>query len=78
MSFRKAIILIAVVLATLPASLSAVQAAENDQASAIAGDIPTLEQVTVVGTAENMISGSSELTRDVLQALPKKNSSITR
>jgi len=34
-------------------------------------------QVTVVGIAENLISGSSELPSDILRALPKKNSSIT-
>lgn len=36
-----------------------------------------MEQVTVIGTTEKPASGSSVLTNDVLQALPKKNSSIT-
>ncbi len=41
------------------------------------GEIPTLEQVTVTGQAENSLSGKSELAGDTLHQLPKKNSSIT-
>ncbi len=77
MAFRKAIILAAVVVATLPTSLSAVETADNGQLAAPSGKIPTLGQVTVVGTTENLLSGSSELTSNVLHSLPKKNSSIT-
>ncbi len=37
----------------------------------------TLETVTVIGQAEDILSGKSELSQDVLQSLPKKNSSLT-
>ncbi len=40
-------------------------------------DIPTLKQVTVVGQAEDLLTGSSELAGDYLHQLPKKNSSLT-
>jgi hypothetical protein len=39
--------------------------------------VPTLEQITVVGQAGDLISGKSELTGELLQSLPKKNSSIS-
>ncbi len=61
----------------LPATLSAAETADNWPLPATTGSIPTLQQVTVVGTAEDQTSGSSELANDVLQSLPKKNSSIT-
>ena len=64
-------------MTTLPTCSSAVETVDNGQSSASSGSIPTMGQVTVVGTTENLISGSSELTSDVLQALPKKNSNIT-
>jgi hypothetical protein len=40
-------------------------------------DIPTLKQVTVVGQAEDQISGKSELAGETLHQLPKKNNSLT-
>ena len=39
-------------------------------------EIPTMDQVTVVGQAEDVLSGQSQLSEDVLQSLPKKNSSL--
>lgn len=40
-------------------------------------EIPVLKQVTVVGQAEDHISGRSELDGETLHQLPKKNSSLT-
>ncbi len=45
--------------------------------SATTTAVPTLAPVTVVGVAAEGIDGRSELTGDVLPALPQKNSSIT-
>jgi len=39
--------------------------------------IPTLEQVTVVGQAEDLLTGKSELSGERLQQLPKKNSNLS-
>lgn len=39
--------------------------------------MPTLEQVTVVGQAEDLLTGSSQLSGETLQQLPRKNSSLT-
>ncbi len=39
--------------------------------------VPTLQQVTVVGQAEDLLTGSSQLPGETLQQLPKKNSSLT-
>ena len=78
MSFRKAIILVAMAMTILSTHLNAEENADTEQQPAVlSGGIPTMGQVTVVGAAENLVSGSSILTSDVLQALPKKNSSIT-
>lgn len=48
------------------------QAATPDAAE----DIPTLKQVTVVGQAEDALTGSNTLKRELLEHLPAKNGSI--
>ncbi|MBW2689342.1 MAG: TonB-dependent receptor plug domain-containing protein, partial [Deltaproteobacteria bacterium] len=86
MSYRFATTLTILLLATLPAfaftadtSSSKETAVEQEVASVenTSEDIPTLDQVTVVGQAEDQITGKSELAGDILHQLPKKNSSIT-
>ena len=52
-------------------SVPAHSAEDND-----ADEVPTLEQVTVVGHVEAPLTGSNKLNRDLLDALPAKNGSI--
>ncbi|MDH3393869.1 MAG: TonB-dependent receptor, partial [Desulfobulbaceae bacterium] len=84
MSFRTATTLVVIMLTTLPTLTLAAEpgtsgAAGVEQAVApdAANDIPTLKQVTVVGQAEDLITGKSELSGESLHQLPKKNSSLT-
>ena len=52
--------------------------AQDEPATETAAEsIPTLKQVTVVGQAEDLLTGRSELSGEVLQHLPQKNSSLT-
>jgi hypothetical protein len=61
-----------IILLLTSISLPAHSAEDNDE-----DKVPTLEQVTVVGEAENQFSGISELAGETLHQLPKKNSSLT-
>ncbi len=52
-------------------------APETPAAEILPQGVPTLEQVTVVGQAEDLLTGSSKLAGEALQQLPRKNSSLT-
>ncbi len=72
--FREAI-LITCLLAISPAVLPAADGSTNELL-VDNSQIPTLEQITVVGKTEDQVSGQSQLSSETLQSLPKKNSSI--
>ena len=83
MSFRTATILVVIILTTLPIlalaaepSASGTTGAEQAVAPDAAEAIPTLKQVTVVGQAEDVLTGSNTLDREQLERLPAKNGSI--
>ena len=61
-----------IILLLTSISLPAHSAEDNDE-----DKVPTLEQVTVVGQAEDQLSGSNTLDRKQLDILPAKNSSIS-
>jgi hypothetical protein len=76
------LLLILATFTSVPAAIAAEETGvKQGNAPAVAVDnagvIPTLEQVTVTGQAENSLSGKSELAGDALHQLPKKNSSLT-
>ncbi|MGK2904890.1 MAG: TonB-dependent receptor plug domain-containing protein [Desulfuromonadales bacterium] len=86
MNFRITTILVVLLLTSLPGLLLAAEAGPPEEArveqgvapaATLHGDIPTLEQITVVGQAEDLLTGSSKLSGDTLQQLPRKNSSLT-
>ena len=86
MAFRVALTLVAVMLTTLPTLASAAEPDFSGEAGVewadtpgedSTGNVPTLQQVTVVGQSEDLITGKSTLTSDVLHQLPAKNSSLT-
>lgn len=76
-----AVFLVTLATLTLAADIDA-SGTENAAQDATPGEsaaenITTLEQVTVVGQSEDLLSGKSELSDEILHQLPKKNSSLT-
>lgn len=85
MSSRVITLLVTILLTLLPARAPAIETnpleeSGLEQEAAPVGDapgnIPTLKQVTVVGHAEDSLTGSNSLSREQLDYLPAKNGSI--